>query len=134
MDQRQGGGRDGGQCRAEPHGAERGAEIGAAGTLLVAGGIPLQQSLVRDQQAPQGPQDGIQAVVGLVGLGRQAQTGQGEAMARGLRGGVQVLAETPVVRFAQQVQQGGQQRWEQDDAEHRQGPEPGGRRQCPDQQ
>ena len=127
-------GRGGGQRRGEPHGAERGAQVGAARPLLVAGGIPLQQPLVRYSQAPQGAQDGIQAVIGLMGQGRQAQAGQGEALASGMGGGGQVLAKAHVVRLAQQVQEGGQQRWDQQDAEHRQGPEPGGRRQGPCQQ
>jgi hypothetical protein len=68
---------------------------------------------------------------------RQVRPGRSrlqQALDGGVRGCGEMLAGTHVVRFAQHIQQAGKHRRDQQDAEHRQGPEQGRGKQRPAQQ
>ena len=106
----------------------------AARRFPVAGRIPFQQALVRDQQARQRAQDRIETVIGFMGQRCQGKSRLDQALAGGVRGGCQMLAGPHLARLSQNLKQGGQGGRDQEDAKHRQGPEPGRRKRRPTKQ
>ncbi len=79
-------------------------------------------------------QDGIQAEKRLVRQAHERKGGLGEAPAGGTQDDGQVLTEKDVGRLLKPIQDGGHHRGNQDDPEHREGPEPGRRQESPAQQ
>ncbi|EXI71313.1 MAG: hypothetical protein AW07_03756 [Candidatus Accumulibacter sp. SK-11] len=127
-----------GNRRSDPHRSERGGEI-AAGTRprylqRVARRIPFEQSLLRHQQPPSRAHDGVQTEERLV-----RKTGKLEAHLQELPGsragnGREMLAQQDLAGLAEQFERQPAQRRYQQDADQRQGPQPGRREKRPAQQ
>ncbi len=123
-----------GQHGRERHGAQYGERIVAAGRVLIAGGLPFQQPLLREQQTTERAQRCIQAVGRFMRQRDKGESGLQQTLDGGVRGRREMLARAHVVRFAQHIQQAGKHRRDQQNAEHRQGPEQGRGKQRPAEQ
>ena len=109
---------------SHPHHPVESDEVPAPLAIQVARRGPFEQALVADPQPPERANHGIQAKERLV---RQANEGEGglrQMLARRAGGGGEMLAPAHIAGLAQHVQERGGQRGDQQDAEHRQGPEP----------
>ena len=127
MDQRGAGNRHG-----DPHRAAEAGEVRAA--VRFAGGRPLQQPGSGDEHPPRRAHDGIEAEAGLVGETDERECNLGEAPAGRVRRGGEMLAEQHIARLEKQLERRGKQRWNRDDPDHGQGPEPRRRQHRPAQQ
>ncbi len=113
-----------GQDGPDPHGSQRTGQAAVAALAVgVARGLPFEQP-ARDEQAPAGAHDGVEAEPGLVG-----QAGEVEAGARGgpgdrAQGFSRVLTHLSALRPAQQVEHRGQDQRSEQNAEDGEGPQP----------
>ena len=118
------------QRRPDPHALQRaqqprpagGGGGGAAGDL--GRRLPLEQAAPREPQAGDGARHGVEAVGGLVGQAGQAQRGLAELAPGGRHDRRQVFAQPQRVGLAQQIQQQGRQRRQEQHADARQRPHP----------
>ena len=109
---------------SHPHHPVKGDEVPAPLAIQVARRGPFEQSLVADSQPPERAHHGIQAKERLVRQANEREGGLRQMLARRAGGGGEMLAPAHVAGLAQHVQERGGQRGDQEDTEHRQGPEP----------
>ena len=96
--------------------------------------VPFEQSLVGDQHAPGGAHNRIQTEKRLVWQACEREGSLSEVPAGRAPCGGEVLPQRHIDRLLKHIQDRGNQRRNQDDPEHRQGPEPGRRQHRPAQQ
>ena len=92
-------------CLQVPKSAYR---IAPAAAFLIAGRIPLEQPLLREQQSTQCAADRVQTVKRLVRQGRQDKARLDEALPSSAADGREMLFHANVCRFAHHLQQADQ--------------------------